>query len=117
MSLIKEHYQDADGNWLPEAQAILAEATAAMQATSNGNHTLLPINEVEDFFELLVRGAPLMQPEEEPSVGENPVGMRPGVRRGGLAEAELLIEFHGRADIGGLEADLVKVSEHARRSR
>src|ERR1700722_1950488 len=36
---------------------------------------------------------PLMQPEENPSVGENAVRMRPGVRRGGLAEPELLVEF------------------------
>jgi hypothetical protein len=39
-------YQDADGNWLPEAKAILAKATA-IQATSNGQHILLPMNEVE----------------------------------------------------------------------
>src|SRR6202012_5176713 len=49
--------------------------------------------------------ASLIQPEEEPSVSENAGGMRPGVRRGGLAEAELLIEFHGRADIRGIEPD------------
>jgi hypothetical protein len=46
MSLIKEHYQDEHGNWLPEAEAILAKATA-IQATSNGQHILLPMNEVE----------------------------------------------------------------------
>ena len=33
MSLIKEHYQDEHGNWLPEAQAILAKATATPDAT------------------------------------------------------------------------------------
>src|ERR1700722_17982254 len=43
--------------------------------------------------------------------------MGPGVRRGGLAEPELLVEFHRSTDIGGLEADLVEVSEHARRRR
>ena len=28
MSLIEEHYQDEHGNWLPEAEAILAKADA-----------------------------------------------------------------------------------------
>ena len=46
MSLIKENYQDEHGNWLPEAEAILARATA-IQATSSGKHTVLPMNEVE----------------------------------------------------------------------
>ena len=36
MSLIKEYYQDEHGNWLPEAEAILAKATAT-QATNNGD--------------------------------------------------------------------------------
>ena len=49
MSLIEEHYQDEYGNWLPEAEAILAKATAT-QATNNETHPLLPLNEVEDFF-------------------------------------------------------------------
>jgi hypothetical protein len=48
MSLIKENYQDADGNWLPEAEAILAKATATL-ATKNGTHALIPLNEVEDY--------------------------------------------------------------------
>ena len=48
MSLIKEHYQDENGNWLPEAQEILAKATATK--TSNGTHVLLPLKEVENFF-------------------------------------------------------------------
>lgn len=52
MSLIEEQYQDADGNWLPEAEEILAKATAT-QTTNNGKHTLFPLNEVEDFFDLL----------------------------------------------------------------
>ena len=33
MSLIKEHYQDENGNWLPEAQEILAKATATLART------------------------------------------------------------------------------------
>jgi len=56
-----------------------------------------------------------MKAEENAPIGENAVRMGPGVCRGGLAEAELLVELHGRADIGGLEADLMEVSEHARR--
>jgi hypothetical protein len=52
MSLIEEMHQDSNGNWTPEAEAILAKATAT-QATNNGTHTPLPLNEVEDFFELL----------------------------------------------------------------
>jgi len=40
MSLIKENYQDEHGNWLPEAEAILAKATVT--TTSNGTHILLP---------------------------------------------------------------------------
>jgi hypothetical protein len=48
MSLIKEHYQDENGNWLPEAQEILAKATVT--TTSNGTHMLLPLTEVEDVF-------------------------------------------------------------------
>ena len=46
MSLIKEHYQDEHGNWLPEAQEILAKTTVT---TTNGTHTI-PLKEVEDFF-------------------------------------------------------------------
>ncbi len=49
MSKIKEHYQDEHGNWLPEAVAILAKATAT-QATNNGKPTLLPLDNLEDFF-------------------------------------------------------------------
>jgi hypothetical protein len=41
--------------------------------------------------------------------------MGPRVRGGGLAEAELLVKFDGRPDVGGLDADLVEMSEHARR--
>ena len=44
MSLIKEHYQDEQGNWLPEAREILAKATAT-QTTNNGTHALLPLEE------------------------------------------------------------------------
>ena len=49
MSLIEEHYQDEHGNWLPEAEEILAKATAT-QATNNGKPTLLPLDNLEDFF-------------------------------------------------------------------
>jgi hypothetical protein len=44
MSLIEENYQDEQGNWLPEAQEILAKATAT-QTTNNGTHALLPLEE------------------------------------------------------------------------
>lgn len=46
MSLIEENYQDEQGNWLPEAQEILAKATAT-QTTNNGTHALLPLEEAE----------------------------------------------------------------------
>jgi hypothetical protein len=49
MSLIKEHYQDEHGNWLPEAEAILRTATTTL-ATNNGKPTLLPLDNLEDFF-------------------------------------------------------------------
>jgi hypothetical protein len=52
MSLIKEHYQDEHGNWLPEAEAILAKATAT-PATNNDTHTLLLMNKVEVRLECL----------------------------------------------------------------
>jgi hypothetical protein len=48
MSKIKEHYQDEHGNWLPEAEAILAKATAT-QTTNKGSRTLLPLDKPEDF--------------------------------------------------------------------
>jgi hypothetical protein len=47
MSLIEENYQDEQGNWLPEAQAILAKATATT-ATNKGTHALFPMNEGDD---------------------------------------------------------------------
>ena len=47
MSLIEEYYQDENGNWLPEAQEILAKA-AATQTTNNGKHTLLPLDKDDD---------------------------------------------------------------------
>lgn len=37
MSLIEENYQDEQGNWLPEAQEILAKATTT-QTTSKLTH-------------------------------------------------------------------------------
>jgi hypothetical protein len=46
MSLIKEHYQDEHGNWLPEAEAILAKATATPDATKE-TQTVLRMNDVE----------------------------------------------------------------------
>lgn len=46
MSLIKEHYQDEHGNWLPEAEAILAKATASPNTTKE-TPTVLRMNEVE----------------------------------------------------------------------
>jgi hypothetical protein len=48
MSLIKENYQDEHGNWLPEAEEILAKATAT-QTTNKGTRTLLSLNKPEDF--------------------------------------------------------------------
>ena len=48
MSLIKEHYQDADGNWTPEALRILAKATAIANHTQP-ERTLMRLDEVEDF--------------------------------------------------------------------
>ena len=55
MSLIKEHYQDEHGNWLPEAEAILRKATAT-QTTNNGKPTPLPLDKLEDFFTELCDG-------------------------------------------------------------
>ncbi|MGA8733658.1 MAG: hypothetical protein WB558_07025 [Terriglobales bacterium] len=55
MSLIEEHYQDEQGNWLPEAEAILAKATVAI-TTNHGKHTLLPLDKLEDFFTELCDG-------------------------------------------------------------
>lgn len=55
MSLIEEQYQDEQGNWLPEAEAILAKAKVAT-ATNNGKHTLLPLDKLEDFFTELCDG-------------------------------------------------------------
>ena len=55
MSLIKEYYQDEHGNWLPEAEAILAKATVT--TTSNGTHTPQPLKEVEGFFTKLLTRA------------------------------------------------------------
>jgi len=49
MSLIEEHYQDEQGNWLPEAEEILAKATVTI-ATNNGKPTLLPLDNLEDCF-------------------------------------------------------------------
>jgi hypothetical protein len=46
MSRIKEYYQDEHGNWLPEARAILAKATATPDATKE-TQTVLRMNEVE----------------------------------------------------------------------
>ena len=46
MSLIKEHYQDADGNWTPEALRILAKASATPDTTKE-TQTVLRMNEVE----------------------------------------------------------------------
>src|SRR5215831_20592137 len=48
MSLIEEQYQDERGNWLPEAEEILAKATAT-QTTNKGTRSLLPLNKPEDF--------------------------------------------------------------------
>jgi hypothetical protein len=48
MSLIKEHYQDADGNWTPEAPRTLAKATAITNHIQP-ERTLMPLDEVEDF--------------------------------------------------------------------
>jgi hypothetical protein len=45
VSLIEENYQDELGNWLPEAQEILAKATATQ--TINKTHTPLPLEMVE----------------------------------------------------------------------
>lgn len=47
MSKIKENYQDEHGNWLPEAEEILARATAT-QTTNKGTCTLLPLDKPED---------------------------------------------------------------------
>ena len=47
MSLIEENYQDEQGNWLPEAQEILAKATATQ--TSSKTHTPLPVDELKGF--------------------------------------------------------------------
>ena len=55
MSLIKEHYQDEHGNWLPEAEEILDKATAT-QTTNNGKPTLRPLYKLEDFFTELCDG-------------------------------------------------------------
>jgi hypothetical protein len=49
MSLIKEHYQDENGNWLPEAQEILAKATAT-QTNNKETQTPLPLDKPEDFL-------------------------------------------------------------------
>jgi hypothetical protein len=56
MSKIKEHYQDADGNWLPEAEAILAKATAIANDRRQPERTLMPLDEVDDFFVDLFKG-------------------------------------------------------------
>jgi hypothetical protein len=48
MSRIEENYQDEHGNWLPEAEEILAKATAT-QTTNKGTCTLLPLDKLEDF--------------------------------------------------------------------
>ena len=48
MSRIKEYYQDEHGNWLPEAEEILAKATAT-QTTNKGTCRLLPLDKPEDF--------------------------------------------------------------------
>lgn len=48
MSLIEENYQDEQGNWLPEAQEILAKATAT-QTTNKETCRLLPLDKPEDF--------------------------------------------------------------------
>ena len=45
MSLIEENYQDEQGNWLPEAQEILAKATTTQ--TTSKTHTPLPLDKVE----------------------------------------------------------------------
>jgi hypothetical protein len=55
MSLIEDHYQDEQGNWLPEAEAILAKATVAI-ATSKGKRMLLPLEKPEDYFVELCDG-------------------------------------------------------------
>jgi len=56
MSKIKEHYQDADGNWLLEAEAILARATAIANDRKQPERTLMPLDGVDDFFVDLFEG-------------------------------------------------------------
>ena len=55
----------------------------------------------------------LVQPEEHAAVRQHAVGMRPGLGRVRLREAEALVEFDRRADVRGADADLVKAAEHA----
>ena len=56
MSLIEEQYQDADGNWLPEAEEILAKAIAVSKSQTQQERTLMPLDDVEDFFLDLFKG-------------------------------------------------------------
>jgi len=55
--MIEEQYQDAQGNWTPEAKAILAEATATAKSKTQPKRPLMPLDEVGDFFLDLFEGA------------------------------------------------------------
>ena len=56
--------------------------------------------------------AVLVQADEEAPVGEDAVGMRPGVAGAALRESQRLVELHGRADVAGRDADFEELAEH-----
>lgn len=56
MSMIKEQYQDQQGNWTPEAEAILAKATGIAKSHTQPEGTLMPLDEVENFILDLYEG-------------------------------------------------------------
>src|SRR5215472_13734855 len=55
------------------------------------------------------RGAlALVQPDEQPPVREHSIGVREGVGRGGLAEADSLVELDRAAHVADRDAELVE---------
>jgi hypothetical protein len=56
MSLIKEYYQDEQGNWLPEALEVLKRYQSQTTTTDNGTNTLLPLDNLEGFCTELCDG-------------------------------------------------------------
>src|SRR5581483_2231934 len=51
------------------------------------------------------------------SIGQNPVGVGPGIGGRGLEEAEPFVKLHRCPDIDRFQADLVKLPEHGLSAR